>query len=239
VRLFDVASGKSIATFSTDHYVTAVAFSPDGKTLASYSYAQMPPVPGLVDRPAIIGGVAQLWDVATGQKGASFSGGSSELGGMAFSPDGTTLALLNAKYKSVQLWNVSGGGKAQTLKDPDGIDVLAFGPDGKTLATTSGATIKLWNVSGGALTATLSATGGEVYSVAFSPDGTTLASGADDGTIQLWNVAGGASTQTLTGHTDQVWSVAFSPDSKTLASGSKDCRVKLWQVDTGKNTASY
>jgi WD40 repeat protein len=239
VRLFDVVSGKSIATFPTDHYVTAVAFSPDGKTLASYSYTQIPPVPGLVDRPAITGEVAQLWDVPTGRKGASFSGGSSELGGMAFSPDGRTLALLSAKRKAVQLWDVAGGRSIQTLKDPDGVDVLAFSPDGKTLASTSGAAIKLWDVAGGSITAALTGPTGDVYSVAFSPDGKTLASGSDDGTIELWDVASGADAKTLTSHTDQVWSVAFSPDGKTLASGSKDCTVKLWQVGAGNNTATF
>src|SRR5262249_4410852 len=139
--------------------------------------------PGLVDRPATTGGVAQLWDVASSRKGASFSGGSTEIVSMAFSPDGKTLALLSNKYKSIQLWDVGTGSNTQTVKDPAGVDALVFSPDGKTLASTSGSAIKLWDVASGTITSTLTGQMDGVYSVAFSPDGKTLASASLDNTI--------------------------------------------------------
>ena len=66
------------------------------------------------------------------------------------------------------------------------------------------------------------------YSVAFAPDGATLASGSMDKTIKLWSVASRAVQATLTAHTNGVWSVAFAPDGATLASGSADRTIKLW-----------
>src|SRR5947209_5823363 len=74
--------------------------------------------------------------------------------------------------------------------------------------------------------------GGPVTSVAFSPDGKTLASSGADQTVRLWEVATNRELATLRGHTGQVWSVAFSPDGKTLASSSRDGAVKLWDVVT-------
>ena len=76
---------------------------------------------------------------------------------------------------------------------------------------------------------------GIVYSVAFSPDGKTLASGSGDKTIRLWDVGSGRLIRSLAGHGGIVHSVAFSPDGKMLASASEDKSIKLWQVSTGKH----
>jgi WD40 repeat protein len=84
------------------------------------------------------------------------------------------------------------------------------------------------------LRATLKGHTAGVWSVAYSPDGKTLASGSGDSTIKLWDRAGGKEKATLKGHKGSVRSVAFSPDGKTLASGSDDFTIKLWDVQTGK-----
>ncbi|MDM3852897.1 MAG: hypothetical protein PT119_23670 [Aphanizomenon gracile PMC627.10] len=86
--------------------------------------------------------------------------------------------------------------------------------------------------SGIFLERTITGHSGSVRSVAFSPDGQTLASGSEDKTIKLWNVKTGNLLQTLIGHSDTV-SVAYSPDGQTLASGSNDYTIKLWDVKTG------
>ena len=78
----------------------------------------------------------------------------------------------------------------------------------------------------------------QVETVAFSPDGLTLASGSLDRTIKLWDVASGQEITTLSGHGHWVWSVAFSPDGATLASASFDDTAKLWDLATGQEKAS-
>ena len=70
-----------------------------------------------------------------------------------------------------------------------------------------------------------------VWSVSFSPDGKTLATGSVDKTVKLWEVASGREIKTLKGHQAVVWSVSFSPDGKTLATGSSDRTVKLWNLN--------
>src|ERR1700681_3160439 len=87
------------------------------------------------------------------------------------------------------------------------------------------------------LRATLKGHTDRVISVAYSPDGKTLASGSSDTTIKLWDVATGKEKATLSGHTNHVGDVVFSPDGKTLASGSEDQTIKLWAMPTGKEQA--
>ncbi|CAD6447526.1 9d524d8b-d700-47ec-82e7-6433cbb3f74f [Sclerotinia trifoliorum] len=78
-----------------------------------------------------------------------------------------------------------------------------------------------------------------VYSVAFSPDGTKIASGSKDKTIRLWDTITGKSLQTLEGYSDWVYSVAFSPDGTKIASGSKDKTIRLWDTITGKSLQTF
>ncbi|WP_405700373.1 trypsin-like peptidase domain-containing protein [Streptomyces sp. NBC_00069] len=77
-----------------------------------------------------------------------------------------------------------------------------------------------------------------VTSVAFSPDGRTLATGSDDHSVRLWDVTTGRPRNRLTGHTDQVYSVAFSPDGKFLASAGRDGGVRLWNAAAGEPYAT-
>ncbi|MDE0043505.1 MAG: leucine-rich repeat domain-containing protein, partial [Candidatus Poribacteria bacterium] len=93
-------------------------------------------------------------------------------------------------------------------------------------------TVKLWDVATRQAITTFEGHLGLVWSVAYSPDGETLASGSFDGTVKLWDVTAQESTGTLIGHTTAVLSVAFSPDGRTLASGSGDSTVRLWDVET-------
>ncbi|MFM9812159.1 trypsin-like peptidase domain-containing protein, partial [Streptomyces scabiei] len=116
----------------------------------------------------------------------------------------------------------------------DEVNLVAFSPDGRTLATASNdTTIRLWDVATGKTRTTLTGHIDKVWSVAFSPDGRTLATASSDATIRLWDVTTGKTRTTLTGHTDEVYAVAFSPDGRTLASGGYETTIRLWDVATG------
>jgi WD40 repeat protein len=92
----------------------------------------------------------------------------------------------------------------------------------------------LWDVASGQELKTLKGHPEGVFSVTFSPDGKTLASGSADNTIKLWNLASGQELKTLTGHSKFVRSVSFSPDGKTLASRKRRHTIKLWNVASGQ-----
>lgn len=91
--------------------------------------------------------------------------------------------------------------------------------------------MRIWDVSTGKCLHTLQEHT-DVRSVAFSPDGKTLAGGGDDRTLKIWDVSTGECFKTLQGHTDRIYSVAFSPDGKMLASGGEDKTIQLWDIET-------
>jgi WD40 repeat protein len=93
--------------------------------------------------------------------------------------------------------------------------------------------VKLWDLRAGQCLKTLQEHTEPVWSVAFSPNGHTLASSGEDHTAKLWDIHTGECLKTL-GHTNTVVSIAFSPDGSLLASGTADYMVKLWEVSTGQ-----
>jgi len=203
--------------------VSAVAWSPDGKTLAS----------GSSDK------TVKLWDLATGKLFATLQGHTETVYSVAWSPDGKTVAS-GSFDKTVKLWESATGKLLATLQGHTGeVESVAWSPDGKILASGSrDETVRLWESVTGKLLATLQGHTDTVYSVAWSPDGKTLASGSYDKTVKLWDPATGKLLATLQGHTDSVYSVAWSPDGKTVASGSSDKTVELWESATGKLLAT-
>src|SRR5262249_1488256 len=107
----------------------------------------------------------------------------------------------------------------RTFSASPGLAGAAFSRDGKWLATAAGhldrfGEVKLWDLATGKEERSFNGHKDLVLSVAFAPDGQTLASGGWDRTVKLWNVATGKELATLRGHTRQVWSVAFSPDGR-------------------------
>ena len=240
VRLLDIRTGEPKKTFTSadsTKRVEAIAFSPDGKTIAVSSFYEI-----------------QLWDVVSGIHKTSLRG----LGffyNIMFSPDENTLATYNYPSRnevSIQLWNINKkdiqNSTVRCIIKGHKLDVnsIAFSPDGKSIACGHKfKNIRLWDTSTGKLKRVFK---GHPYplwlqSISFSPNGKTLASlstmNHDRPEIYLWDVGLGEYITTLGNHKNSLGkSIAyhpsgldFSPDGKTLVSGSLDGMIRFWNVN--------
>jgi putative glycosyltransferase (TIGR04372 family) len=200
----------------------AVAFSPDGRTLAT----------GCDDR------VVRLWDPATGGERASLQGHETFILAVAFSPDGRWLA--STGHGEVKLWDMEKGCLHAHLPGHSGyVYGLGFSPDGRTVATgDSDRTVRVWDLATNKEQAVLKSGHGVTAALAFSPDGKRLAVGSrladwTQGDLRVWDLETLQEVAPFTGHHMVMASVAFSPDGRLLASGGGHGAVQLWDPDRG------
>ena len=220
-----------------DQWVRCLAFSPDGKTVATGS--------GRRDRASgRTAGEVKLWDVATGKVRTVLHGHTSDVGAVAFGPDGKTLAT--AAGDTVIVWDLETGKERHSIRSPEsaGEPALTFSPDGKTLGYTGYRTARLVDVATGKELAAFKHPGRSTPP-AFSPDLKRLAV-ANHQDADLYDTATGRELRVLEDHRGGVYRLAFSADGKTLAVASNRsehpkyfAEVTLWDPATGRVRAVF
>ena len=257
IRLWDAATGRQLAIFKAkspfaklsqtepeiQKGVNALAFSPDGKTVAS----------------AHDDNTVRLWDPLTSTETATLKGHKERINTLAFSPDSALLASGSAD-DSIILWNVRERRKHATLTGHrDEIGVLTFSPVGRRLLASGSVdgTVRFWNADAGSELSTFT-TGHTAWigGVAFSADDTTLASVTGNGTVQIWDIkTGHALTVPPIARHDKSEAAAFSSDATLFASHGADstvrsrgantrtswrphAEIRLWNLRTGVELAT-
>jgi WD40 repeat protein/tetratricopeptide (TPR) repeat protein len=196
--------------------VSAVAWSPDGRTLATACWDH----------------TTRLWDVASGKPRGEPVKHNEWITGLVFSPDGKT--LLTVGYSRVGVWQVASGQRLVELDHhmPTSVSAAAFAPDGQTILTgASDGKARLWDTSGKQLGEPLSH-GGWIEAVAYAPDAPIFAAGGNDGIIFVWDAA----SRRVMARLEQpgVTSLAFGLEGRLLT-GGEDRKARLWRVGSPRS----
>ncbi|MGH3772251.1 MAG: TIR domain-containing protein [Pseudonocardiaceae bacterium] len=210
--------------------VVGIAFDPSGQTLVS----------GSADH------TVRLWDVKRGKLLHEFTGHTKTVKGVAFRPDGKIFAAAGDDG-TIRLWDPATGVQRAVLTRPDTVQFQEpkFSPDGAIVVATGirvppkfgqpdlpNTEPVIWDAATGREIGRLPADNQTVWSLAFAPDGATIAGGLGDGRIRLWDRATRKLRADLPGHPQPVYTLAYSPDGRVLASGGYDGIVQLWDTST-------
>ncbi len=240
IQLWDLASQKEGALLWVPNLSTAF-FTPDGKVLLTQGWD--------IKENA---GIIRSWDVATGKELRVLARHSNAFDYTELSPDGKLIAaLLRDPEKTIRSWDTATGKESCRIPaDPIFHQCFALSPDSKLLAVVDGwrpissrvlhRYVHLWEIATGKKLSQFGKSGGNsekngYQSIAFSPDGKTLATAEDGNRIRLWEVATGSERLLLDGHAGRVIKLLFAENGKTLVSTSSDTTALVWDL-TGLRT---
>jgi eukaryotic-like serine/threonine-protein kinase len=224
MQLWNTAIGKSLPPRGYSKHVSMVAWSPDGKYIASGGWDK----------------IVQIWDAKTGAQVNACQGHDRFVFAVAWSPDGTRIAS-GSTDRTVRVWDAQKGKLIRTYDGHSGfVFAVAWSPNEQHIASGGGdKTVQVWDAKTGEQASIYSDHCDGISGVAWSPNGILIASGSHDKTVRIWNVNTGKCVCIYTRHSNIALAIAWSPDGTRIASGGPDGSVHVWDVTTGERVYSY
>jgi WD40 repeat protein len=245
IRVINAESGVLIKTWKAhEAAITDVAFKPTVPAPAAAEGAKGAPPVIRALATASADNTVRLWNYDTGERLQVLRGSTVSISALAFQPDGKQLAAGTDDGRTT-IWNLDAAAPKQLVAAGDPAAVAILSPDGKLIATggtaNGHAVIQVRDAATGKLLHTLMGHEAPVVSLAFSADGTKIASGSADNTARVWDMADAkfAEAARFAGHTMAVSAVAFNADGSQVLSGSADKSVKLWVVADAKEIMNF
>ncbi|KAI9332036.1 hypothetical protein DFJ73DRAFT_799659 [Zopfochytrium polystomum] len=225
IRVFDLHLGQEVQKMiGHQGAVNGVAYSPDGRLVASASYDT----------------TLKTWSPATGQVALTFIGHTGEVNAVAFSPDGSRI-LSGSSDKTIRVWNASTGEQLQILTSHHTeVHTVAYSPDRRFFVSGGyDQLIRVWSATSDEGAQDQGGHSKRVTCATLSPSKDLAASGSADKTVRIWDVTTGTELHKMEGHRGAVERVAFTPDGRFVLSNADDRSLRVWSVEAGREVHKF
>ena len=214
--VWDVESRDIVDKIALNSRVMALAYSPNGRRIASGGSDQ----------------AIRIWDTDDGSQIAVLLGNGGTVRSIAYSPEGDELAAASSDH-TIRIWDIESHLHVATLSGhSDTVTSVAYSPDGRRLASGSwDGTVRIWDAHRRDSIATLKGHDGSITAVTYSPNGGTVASASRDGTVGIWDVSSGDRVARIVPDIGAVYSIVYSPDGGSVAFGAVDGTVHIWDAN--------